>query len=406
MPTVTQRSFAAGEVAPSLWGRADLEQYGHAARGILNLLVTRHGSLRKRPGTEFCAYLGTEAQVADLRLVPFVASGVSYVVVVVEGLLAVCFEGAQVAWSGDPTWSADATYYPGQAVISAEGHRYRCLQQNTDKNPDVYGLPLWAGPEPYVQFAHSYLAAELASLSWAQCGDVLTLVSQHHPPLELRRRAHGQWECSTPVFPVQTEHQVGNLRVTSGPLPSAADPWHPGRAWTWHVAAVVKNDAGEWVEHAAATGTISPTVTGAYALATDTAPVLLAWEAPAGVIASQVYYRVYRGRNNVYGLVGETESAASRSSRQCRSTTTTPSSTGRTTARRTPARSPTTSSGRSSVARPRLPRVCGGRGLAACATSLPAPLASLPMTRGSRCAWPRCEASRSRRSCRCAGWSC
>jgi hypothetical protein len=59
MSNVTQRSFAAGEIAPALEARTDLARYVIALRVCRNMLVLRGGGARKRPGTEVVLDMGT-----------------------------------------------------------------------------------------------------------------------------------------------------------------------------------------------------------------------------------------------------------------------------------------------------------------------------------------------------------
>ncbi len=69
MATIFQKSFAAGEVAPSLYARTDLVKYATGARTMRNMYVGRQGGAYNRPGTVF----GTVAKESDyrVRLIPF-----------------------------------------------------------------------------------------------------------------------------------------------------------------------------------------------------------------------------------------------------------------------------------------------------------------------------------------------
>lgn len=53
--TVVQSSFSGGQVDPSVEGRADVEGYKTAAARMENFMPTKTGSMRRRPGTIFCA---------------------------------------------------------------------------------------------------------------------------------------------------------------------------------------------------------------------------------------------------------------------------------------------------------------------------------------------------------------
>jgi hypothetical protein len=49
----TKSSFAAGELTPTIEGRADLPLYQSGAKKIINWMILPSGGLTRRPGTEF-----------------------------------------------------------------------------------------------------------------------------------------------------------------------------------------------------------------------------------------------------------------------------------------------------------------------------------------------------------------
>lgn len=53
MPSFTQHSFAAGEIAPSLYGRTDLIQFAAGLKACRNFIVARNGGVQNRSGSEF-----------------------------------------------------------------------------------------------------------------------------------------------------------------------------------------------------------------------------------------------------------------------------------------------------------------------------------------------------------------
>lgn len=59
MSSTIQRSFAAGELAPALYARADLARYAIGLRTCRNMIVQRAGGATKRTGTRFVVSLGT-----------------------------------------------------------------------------------------------------------------------------------------------------------------------------------------------------------------------------------------------------------------------------------------------------------------------------------------------------------
>jgi hypothetical protein len=63
MPNILLTSFNGGELSPMMDSRSDLAKYASGCRRLENMLVTPHGGVFRRPGTE---YLGT-AKLADRR---------------------------------------------------------------------------------------------------------------------------------------------------------------------------------------------------------------------------------------------------------------------------------------------------------------------------------------------------
>lgn len=55
MPRIDQKSFTSGELAPSLYGRSDIEQYAAGAALLYNMIIHPHGGASNRPGLRMIA---------------------------------------------------------------------------------------------------------------------------------------------------------------------------------------------------------------------------------------------------------------------------------------------------------------------------------------------------------------
>ena len=148
---VTQASFAAGELSPSLHARHDLAKYMVGLKSCRNFMVLPHGPVAKTPGT----YIVAEAKVKDKagRLIPFQFSTVQ--------AYALWFEHLVMRVVKD-----------GGLVVYPDGHAL-------------------AGQ--VVEVASPYTAGELQRLSFAQSADVLYLAHPNHPPKKLSRTDHHEW---------------------------------------------------------------------------------------------------------------------------------------------------------------------------------------------------------------------
>jgi hypothetical protein len=71
---VIKYSFSAGEVSPTLYGRADLAKYQNGAAKAANFFVDYRGGLSSRMGTRFVGRARANAEVG--RLIPFTFSTV------------------------------------------------------------------------------------------------------------------------------------------------------------------------------------------------------------------------------------------------------------------------------------------------------------------------------------------
>ena len=50
---IMKNNFSAGELAPTLYTRTDIQQYSNGAKTLKNVIPLVEGGVRKRPGTIF-----------------------------------------------------------------------------------------------------------------------------------------------------------------------------------------------------------------------------------------------------------------------------------------------------------------------------------------------------------------
>lgn len=70
MSTLFQRSFAAGEITPAVWGRVDMLKYQTGLRSLLNMVVRAEGGTKNRAGSQYC--VTPKLTNRRCRLMPFV----------------------------------------------------------------------------------------------------------------------------------------------------------------------------------------------------------------------------------------------------------------------------------------------------------------------------------------------
>lgn len=297
MPLTRQTSFAAGELAPALHGRTDLPQYGAGLRTCKNFFVSRHGAAVSRPGTEFVALATSGA-----RLIPFVFS--------------------------------DEDAY----VVEAGWAYFRFFKD---------GAPVLDGTDP-VQIVTPYSPTDVAELRYAQMGNSLVLTHPSHPAMELRREAGeflllelgnysdaaGETAIGFDLYPyagptprlTDSELRQDAPATELWPDTQGEDATHPFRDWSYRVTALYQREDGSFVETEYDEPThwrttfddgggsdeiLHPWDNKRYVIYPDRPQVLEFVTVgligvPYGVAGIKALL-IYRGRNGLFGLVGEIE---------------------------------------------------------------------------------------------------
>lgn len=102
--SLIQRSFAAGEVGPAVYGRADQVKYSTGLAKCRNMFVRRHGGVSNRSGTLYLN--GQRDHTKKGRILPFVFNqDQTYVLLFEEGTLRFIRNDLLLTISGVPAWS-------------------------------------------------------------------------------------------------------------------------------------------------------------------------------------------------------------------------------------------------------------------------------------------------------------
>jgi hypothetical protein len=317
MAEFRQTSFAGGEFSPTLWSRMELERFATGLRTARNFFITEHGGLKNRAGTDL-----VDEMLGRTRILRFVFSdSQSYVL---------CFTDLKLR-------------------ISSQG-----------------GM-LESSPGVLLEVTTPYLEADLARLKIAQQGDIISITMRGYAPRELRRSSHTSWALATVDFTAPTPTFTATIAVQAPTLTGANDT-HPVKEWQWVVTVLGQDlSTGQITESAPTlvsqkwstttpiwnmtttygagvrvfyqgstyvsttaanlgfpptnttwwTKDVTPVVTITYAplevpvvLYPDRV-VVLDWSydgAGKGTIPNcrTIAYRIYRGRNGIFGFVGET----------------------------------------------------------------------------------------------------
>lgn len=319
-----QTNFSAGELDPQVQGRSDLPVFGKGLKTCRNFVPLKTGPAMSRPGSTFvaqvkdvAAYEGYDAGDGPdrpVRLVPFVFSD----------------EQAYVLELGE---RYIRFHQLGRTVESVPGTPYE-VTTYTDAAGAVTPLPI--------------LAKDLHLLRFAQVGNLITIVAQGLPPLELKRNGSADWKATETSFapPEPVLPDVGDSYFLNpfnpGAVPqniittpfvvlansigaeSLADG-RPKREWVHAFTAIMQRRSDGLIleskavvvksSHPDGTETWPSAVPALTALADQKfaiypeTPLKLKRLATAGA-ADPLYrtlgFRIYRGRGDLLGWIGDT----------------------------------------------------------------------------------------------------
>lgn len=167
--TLNQASFAAGEIAPSLWSRTDQERYQSAAKKIINFIVRPHGGLEKRGGSYFVGEVHNSQNPSRLFRFQFSATQ-GYALEFGHKIMRVISNGGY--------------------VVNEEGA--------------VYELEM------------PYSIDDVWDLNYEQSADVIFLTHPLYEPRMLKRYDHTDWRLETMAFSPQTPTPTGLASSESG----------------------------------------------------------------------------------------------------------------------------------------------------------------------------------------------
>lgn len=172
------RSFASGELAPTIGVRADLAQYTVGLRRCRNFTIHRHGGATSRSGFRLINTCKTNS--ANVHLARYVSetpgesclieAGAGYLRFYQNGGLVTVDQGDITPWSG-------ATAYVAGDLVTRSGVAYYCKLAHTNQVPpnstywhalvdDIYELPT------------AFSSSDTYRFKWTQSGRIITLTDK------------------------------------------------------------------------------------------------------------------------------------------------------------------------------------------------------------------------------------
>lgn len=290
MASATQRSFAGGELSPAVYGRTDQQKYADGLRTMRNFIAQRHGGAANRPGTRFVA--ATADATTPERIVEFIYNDAqTYVLEFGDKTVRFIQGGGQLVVTGAPAWSGATDYTVGDTVTSNGATWYCFADQSANllmQPGDTSGLTRYQTcwrqlPNGILELPTPYAAADLADLQVTQSADVMSIVGQNYPPMELRRYSHTKWVLTLEVFAPEIAAPTG--LVISGGAAGTTDS-------TYSVTAVKKETYEE---------SLPTNITLTAKVPASGSPILVSW----AKVPDAVEYNIYRSSDGVsFGFIG------------------------------------------------------------------------------------------------------
>jgi len=227
---VMQHSFSAGELAPSLLSRTDLQKYRSGAATMRNFFVDYRSGASTRPGFEFIGYTADQSG-NKVRLIPYQLSAeATFVIEFGWGYCRFITNGGYVL---DNAFSVVAVTNTSPVQITATGHNYSVGQTifvtgtgvpqldgrylnisnvvgDVLTLSDPTGIPVsgsgWPAPtatgtsQRVYTIGSPYTAADLPLLKFFQLGNVMTICHPAHPQTTLTATAYNNWAFATLTF--------------------------------------------------------------------------------------------------------------------------------------------------------------------------------------------------------------
>lgn len=242
MVDVMQTAFSAGEISNDLMGRVDLDWYRLALSRCRNAIVHPHGGVSNRAGTHFIGEVIDS--LYQSRLIEFQFSSVQ-------------------------------TY-----ILEFSNLKMRVIKD---------GQYVLDGGVPY-ELVTPYTATQAQEINFVQSADVMYIVHEDHPPKELARYDHDDWEITTMAF-------TPSLLAPASVSATATDTGAP--TITYRYVVTSEDEKGN---ESLASGVVTRTCKD---MNTGTDSITLTWTAATDAES----YNIYKEENEsgVYGWIGRSD---------------------------------------------------------------------------------------------------
>lgn len=251
MADLIKYAFVGGEIAPTLFGRSDLEKYDFAVALARNWFVDYHGGMSTRSGMPFIDFVKTPTE--DTKFVPFrFAPSLAQTYVVLFGHQYIRFvqdkdyvlEATKAITSIDPvgadsvvTTAAPHGYTTGDwvrltdigpnlttffedrtfQIVVTGANTFALFDPKTGASPGIIPATLVTGNAARIYTIVSpYDGDDLSELVAHQSRNVIYLTHPDFAPRKLTRTSHLSWAITTESFVASIDHPTGGVLTVTG----------------------------------------------------------------------------------------------------------------------------------------------------------------------------------------------
>lgn len=241
MTTLVQRSFAKGELAPALHGRADTVMYALGAKTLENVFVPEEGGAEIRPGSKFIVELTSTTNRAKLFGFDFnetyclvfmpnkmyVVQDGDVVISLTKNITGITAANPGVVTSNSHGLSTgDVIYLSGISGMTELNGRWvqvgttatntftlKDLEGNNINTSSFTAYSSGGTAQKAYYLSTNYDGADLNELHFNQSADTVTITHQNYPPSNLVRSSDSSWSISEISYGVTISAPTG-LTVT------------------------------------------------------------------------------------------------------------------------------------------------------------------------------------------------
>lgn len=305
---IPQISFGAGELAPSVYSRVDLQKFGSGSKRVRNYFVHAEGGISNRAGTTFIKEVKDSSDTT--RVIPFdFNESQAYALEFGDQYMRVYQNGGVVTETGQTITNITAA---NPAIITIAGHGYSDGEEVylsgtgvdaldgkffivANKTTNTFEVSAngtgWTGAGTAARvytLTTPYSPDDLAKLKFRQSNDVMYLTHRSYAPRKLARVAADNWTLTTITFSPSQAAPTGAGVSNQGTGGSTT--------YNYYVTAVSQETGEESVVLAANTTTGNATLSS-----TNFNRITFTGASGAGS------YNVYKQSNGLYGYIGSTQ---------------------------------------------------------------------------------------------------